>query len=1332
MKYILHTHLLSFLLLLCTSEIAAQNVRLPYAKEYRSGELSSNLVNKIVQDSYGFIWMATEYGLNKFDGVRFTHYLHNENDTTSLLANNVRTMMLDSKNTLWVGSNKGLQYYLPDEDGFRNIAFPEGEMPHITCITELFTGEIWVATSGWGIFSIDRTHCTAQYLEEVTRQTSDFVGTIYEDRQHYIWLGVNEKGLVRIDPKTNRSVSFRVPKIPHNNITGFVEDNDGKLYVGTSPAVCVFDRGSQTFRYVPVYGHSGISVSNLVLSSKGIVYVSTDGQGLKYIDPHTQTIMPATETQTPLYHRTVRIPALAEDRDQNLWLGCFQKGVWMIPNEPTQFDFLHVLEMNNQMSNNLTSVLKDSEGYIWCSMDGGILKMTSHGEVLEGFNSRRYFTGLYEGSDRTIWATEYYGRGLVVIDRNTGKEHNLHVPFRGYMKTLVEGPDKQLYISTFGTGMVRYNPKTGAVRKYDMKQTDSVRGRLDNDWVNTLLCDSEGLIWMGHYKGISCYDPGKDCFLEIRNKEFLSKQICLSLKESFDGNIWIGTYNGLFCLNKKTDEIRRYTTEDGLSNNVICGLAQDRDGNIWCSTFKGINQLKVKEGRVINYYTGNGLVDKIYNRGVYFQDEAGVVYFGGNNGLTSFSPEEITIPTYNNEVLVTNVYIHNQSINRNSLSGRKHVVCSGILNSKEFRFSYEDNTITFEFSTMDFRDPENICYEYRLKELGSNWNSTLPGISQVTYSYLNPGKYTLEVRASKYGAYTPVKQFTILVSPPWYRSMLAYVLYLCLLAVITLLIVNLIRKRRNEQNNEMKLQFFINISHEIRSPLTLIISPLEKLLKDDFDASTMKVLQGMYRNASRILGLVNQLLDVRKFDKGLLKLQYSETDMVGFIRELFHVFEYQSAKRNIRFVFEHGMEQLPAWIDRNNFDKILMNLLSNAFKYTRDGGEIIVSLNSGVDSESRGVLHYYFEVKITDSGIGLGEDKPEKVFERFYQGTRQDSFATIGSGIGLNLAQKLVHLHAGTITAANRKDMQGSCFTVRIPLGKEHLKKEDFARQVSEARPMLGQELFVQEPDERVANRRTNAKVLIIDDEAEIRNYLEQELGSTYKILTAINGVEGMQLAVSRLPDLIISDVKMPQMDGLGLVKKLKDNHNTSHIPIILLTSRTEHEDRILGLDKGADAYLTKPFNVDELLITARNLISSRKMLKGKFSGAQDQEDKVKPVEFKSSNELLIERIMGVINEEIGNPELNVEMLASRIGLSRVQLHRKMKELVGIATSDFIRNIRLKQASILLREKRMDISQVAYAVGFTSQTYFSTAFKKHFGVSPTEYILQSEEESEPM
>ncbi len=1327
MKYILKTHVLPFflLLMLCVPEIGAQNVRLHHVKEYRSGELSSNLVNKIVQDSYGFIWMATEYGLNKFDGVRFTQYLHNENDTTSLLANNIRTLMVDSKQTLWVGSNKGLQYYLPDEDGFRNIAFPEGEMPHITCVFELHTGEIWVATSGWGVFSIDRNNCTAYYLEEVTRQTSDFVGHIYEDRQHYIWLGVNEKGLVRIDPKTNRSVNFRVPQIPHNNITGFAEDNDGQLYIGTSPAICMFDRNTQTFRYIPVYGHPGISVSNLVLSRKGIIYVSTDGQGLKYIDPHTQTLMPATETQTPLFHHMARIQALVEDRDQNLWLGCFQKGVSMIPNEPTQFDFLQVLEKRNQTNNNLTSVMKDSDGCVWCSMDRGILKMNSNGEVQENFNSSHYYTNLYEGSDRTIWATEYYGRGLISIDRNTGKEQDHHVPYRGYMKTLVEGQDKELYISTFGTGIVRYNPKTGAVRQYDMKQTDSVRGRLDNDWVNTLLCDSEGLIWMGHYKGISCYDPKKDSFIEIRNKEFLSKQICLSLKESFDGQIWIGTYNGLFCLNKKTHEIRRYTTEDGLSNDVICGLAQDRNGNIWCSTFKGINQLKVKEGRIINYYTGNGLVDKIYNRGVYFQDEAGVIYFGGNNGITSFSPEEITIPTYNNEVLVTNVYIHNQSINRNSLSGRKQIVSSGILNSKEFRFSYEDNTVAFEFSTMDFRDPENICFEYRLKELGSTWSSTLPGISQVTYNYLNPGKYTLEVRASKYGAYTPVKQVSIIISPPWYRSMLAYILYLCILAAIAVLVVNLIRKRRNEQINEMKLQSFINISHEIRSPLTLIISPLEKLLKDDFDASTTKALQGIHRNANRILGLVNQLLDVRKFDKGLLKLQYSETDMVGFIHELFHVFEYQSVKRNIRFVFEHGMEQLPAWIDRSNFDKILMNLLSNAFKYTPDGGEIIVSLNSGVDSESWGALHHYFEVKVTDSGIGLDEDKPEKIFERFYQGNRQESFTTIGSGIGLNLAQKLVHLHAGTIVAANRKDTQGSCFTVRIPLGKEHLKKEDFAKQVSEIRPALLQEMYMQEPEEKATKRKTNAKVLIIDDEAEIRNYLEQELGGTYKTFTAINGAEGAQLAASRLPDLIISDVKMPQMDGFGLVKKLKDNHNTSHIPVILLTSRTEHEDRIQGLGKGADAYLTKPFNIDELLITVHNLISNRKILKGKFSGAQDQEDKVKPVEFKSSNELLMERIMTVINEEMGNPELNVELLVSKIGLSRVQLHRKMKELTGISTGDFIRNIRLNQAASLLREKRMDISQVAYAVGFVNQAHFSSAFKKYFGVSPTDYIAQN-------
>lgn len=1321
------THL-SVLILVCFffGKTFAQNDRLYGAGEYSSEALTSNLITQMTQDNYGYIWIATDYGLNKFDGIRFTQYLHNEKDSTSLLSNNVRTLLLDKDSTLWVGTNEGLQYYLPHENCFRTIIFPEHISPHITCIRQFRNGDIWVSTSGWGIFAVDKKEGTAILLEHITALTGDFSGYIYQDRQLNTWISINDRGIMKINPHTEEYTYYSKPDIPHNNIIGMKEDPENHLYLATSTGVSRYDQSQDKFVELAM-DISGISVTDIFVTRKGTVYIATDGLGLKYIDAEKQKLLSIINERSVYNYKGTRINALIEDWDQNLWLGCFLKGILMIPNEQTQFDFQRIFDKEHQLGSTLNFIYKDRKNYLWVGTNQeGVIQFNNRRQVVNRFMGSMDIISLYEDSDNTVWIGSYH-QGLGTLNRETGKMRFLNISPKGYMKAMVEGKDKHLYISTFGYGFISYDIQTGKWEKHDMRQEDPVKGRLTNNWINKMICDADGWIWMGHYKGVSCYDPAEKRYINGKYNDLLASQICISLMEGKEGEIWAGTYNGLFRINKHTGEMIRYTTDNGLSSNVICGLAQDEKGNIWCSTFNGINQIKTEEDRIVNYYIGNGLVEKIYNRGVYFQQGNGTIYFGGNNGITSFLPFESQTPRYEHRVTTTNVFVNNQSVNTRTLSAGKPIIRTGLSDAEEYRFSYEDNTFTFEFSTMDFRSPENIYYEYRIMEFGNEWSATLPGINRITYNHMNPGTYTLLVRACKYGSYTPERQIRIIVSPPWYKTTLAYLVYLTIILCIGFLIVNLIRRNRNEKINEAKLQFFINISHEIRSPLTLIINPMEKLLKDDFDSKTMKTLQVMHRNSIRILGLVNQLLDARRIDKGQMKMNYSETDMDIFIKELMDVFEYQATKRNIRLEFQNRTDNPLAWVDRNNFDKILMNLLSNAFKFTPDGGEITVILETGTDNSAWGPLRNYLEIRVIDSGIGLEESEKQKIFERFYQGHNQETFTTIGSGIGLNLTQKLVQLHQGSITAINRTDAKGSCFTVRIPLGKDHIKKENFRGKESVNRSR--QEVFLPETTEKekAGKRKTNYKVLVIDDEPEIRDYLKLELKDIYKVITAANGMEGFKMAVSELPDVILSDVMMPEMDGFKLVNKLKSNTNVSHIPVILLTSKTEHEDRINALEKGADTYLTKPFNTEELLITLSNLIASRKMLKTKFSGAQDQTDKMKTIAFKSSDEILMERVMAQVNEHIGNPEFNVEILASNVGLSRVQLHRKLKELTGLSSADFVRNIRLKQAGTLLTEKKMNITQVAYAVGFTNPTHFSTLFKKFYGVSPKDFITQNKE-----
>jgi signal transduction histidine kinase/ligand-binding sensor domain-containing protein/DNA-binding response OmpR family regulator len=1292
-----------------------------------SGGISCTLINDMCQDARGFVWIATEYGLNKFDGAGFTQYLHKGSDPASLDGNNVRRLTLDDDGkTIWVGSNIGLQSLNTETEQFRTVMFSDISKPHVTDVKKLPSGHLWISTSGRGLYELKKGAWEAQPVEEINALFErDFFSRMHRDIHNNIWIGINDYGLMRVDSETKKVRIFHEFSFPGSMISDMVEDKNGRLYVSTATSVFVFDHVTE--RFIPIESEEKLLIRQMLPDHNGHILIGTDGQGLHRIDVENRKFYPVENESLSFNFHTARIHTLMEDRDKNLWMGCFQKGILVMPHESTQFDFWGISGKEYKLGGAVTSICKDAEGNVWCSIDNeGVFHFNNQGKLMRHYPQPQATVKIFEDSRQTLWLSTY-DKKLARMDKHTGQCDYLPIAPDGYIKVIAEDKAGNLYFSTFGSGFIRYHLPTGKWDRFEMGEMPADKGSVTNRWINAMICDSEGLVWFGHYTGVSCYDPQTGRFLKTGFEDALAYQICLSLMEDRAGNIWLGTYNGVFCLNRQTHTVQNYTTENGLSSNVICGLTEDENGDIWCSTFQGINQIKVNEARIITYYTGNGLVDQMYNRGVYLRDSEGLIYFGGNTGITLFSPQNITNKHYERNVTLTHVYLHNQPVDIHTLSAGKPVLDGSLPNTKKFHFSYEDNTFTFQFSTMDYGNPENIYYEYRLKELSAQWSFTQPGVNRITYNHLSPGKYTLEVRACKYGSYSPVEQLSLHISPPWYRRNWAYMVYGLLFLFVGTLIVYLVNKNRKELLNEAKLRFFIDISHEIRSPMTLLISPLEKLMKENHDADTKRTLERMYRNAKRILGLINQLLDIRKIDKGQMIIKCNETDLVGFIEELFDVFEDQASRRRIKFTFEHHMEQLPVWIDRNNFDKILMNLLSNAFTYTPDGGAITILLTSGIDDSIGGPLRHYAEIRIVDTGTGIDEDKIKKIFKRFYQAQNEPTFGTMGSGIGLNLSRTLIELHQGVVHASNRKDAQGSSFCIRIPLGKAHLKKENLATTQPLLRVALQQASFVQPslPQKKLVRSKTNYKILVVDDEDELCDFLQQELKETYKVLTARNGNEGMQIALSQMPYLIISDVVMPGMDGFTFVKKLKSNANTSHIPIILLSSKAAHEDRMTGLDKGADAYLTKPFNVEELSLLISNLINSRRILKGKFSGAQDGQQKVKPLDLKSADEMLMERIMHIINDNINNLELNVGMLATEVGLSRSQLHRKLKELTGIPAGDFIRNIRLKQAAELLKGRKMNVSQVAYTVGFANQTHFSTTFKKFYGISPVEYMTQS-------
>ena len=713
----------------------------------------------------------------------------------------------------------------------------------------------------------------------------------------------------------------------------------------------------------------------------------------------------------------------------------------------------------------------------------------------------------------------------------------------------------------------------------------------------------------------------------------------------------------------------------------------------------GLLQYDVKKNEYVGHVSGNGLITKEYINCVGLHTDDDLICFATNDGLTTFRPKDVK----SGRTDLADVQLTGFTI-----SGRES---RPVVSMDHFQVSYMETELTLEFSLLDFDNPRGIVFEYCVGN--GAWVRNPQGINVILLSHLQPGSYPIQVRARVGDLCSNIKTITIEVTPPWYRTTWAYVLYFIALAALLGFFIYAYRRRANRQMDEEKMKFLINATHDIRSPLTIILSALKKIkserlrVGDDQSAMSNPAVDTIEHNAQRILNLVNQILDVRKIDKQQMQLHCQQTDIVAFTEGVCRMFDFPAKERNIRFTFDHeGLERLEAWIDRTQFDKVISNLLSNAFKYSNDGGEVTVSLKRIADQNGDGNL----ELAVSDNGAGIDEDSLKHIFDRFYQGSNSRRMHINGTGIGLNLCKMIVTMHHGTIEAQNRADDKGAIFTVRLPLGKDHLKPEEM-----ESRTEIVQV-------NRAKTSSSKYRVLIVDDDLEMARYVSTELGRYYQFGICPNGKEGLKELLTNEYDVVVSDVMMPEMDGFTMLRMIKTNINISHIPVIMLTSKADVANRLEGLERGADSFLAKPFDMEELHMVIENLVQSRLRLKGKYSGAQQaQADKVDQPEVRGNDEVLMERIMKAINKNISDSDFNVERLTQEVGISRVQLHRKMKEMTGISTSEFIRNIRLEQAARLLKEQKINVTQVAYTVGFSNLAHFSTIFRKHFGVAPSEY-----------
>lgn len=1262
---------------------------------YTSNDLSSSLIRCIIQDKYGFIWVGTNYGLNRFDGYNFSTYLCNPADTTTIQDNGIVQLYPYSKEFLFVATNRGLYKYSYLTNSFQHIVLEKNdEKIRISSLIEDRKHNLLIGTSGYGAYRLDMTTGKVTRLSRKSANSvDDFFGMLFFDDEGYLWQANHTKVLrkYKYDGRSIRLVSVYEPKDLFGIRKLYAADKKG-FFVAHTGGIMRYDYASHRFsRYdFDFSAHQGAGyISAVTLDKYGNLWLGTSGDGTFKIPHGSRKAYRVELNNQSFIFDNAHISDLLIDRDGNQWYGCYMKGLFLSNNDKNVFHPVSLDELGAGMET-ISSVVGVADGLM-------LFAVKNHGLYL--LDEKTGNTKLLQSPAGPIKVYSDFRKKVYVYGRDGIYEYDwkhqtyrLLLPANGLsLDGMQVDAAGNIYFASPGNGLYVWNRKSGKMTQYLMDDKRPHK-TICNNWISEIRLDSRGWLWCATANGVSCMDTKTGYFDIILSRSLLEGKTCYSTLELSDGKIAIATEMGLYLYDRKKQQTTPWPHSESISGLRIYSLKKDAKGNLWMSTAQGIWCYDSKAKSFFSFEKGNGLLTKEYLAGVVGSTSDGVICYGNSEGLTYFRPSQVK----NYDEKTSAIYL------------------SGVLLDGKMAPFIGDNlsvpsdfkSIVLSFSQLDYQSVGNIVFQYRIN--GGKWISNAAGDNSFNFTGLSHGHYRIEVRTYCNGKYSTYKKVINLdVLAPWFLTVWAKLIYLFLILGLTAAAIIVFLRKKKRDMEEAKMQFLINATHDIRSPLTLIMEPLKKLKERLGNAEEYQAdIDTIDRNAQRLLTLVNQILDKRRLDKHQMKLSCRETNLVEFSQGLVSLFTYNANLRGINIRLEIPETPVNAWIDRNKLDKAIANLLSNAFKYTPNGGEIIFR----IEKQDKKVLLY-----VIDSGKGLGKnDDAKTLFERFYQGKNSADMHLGGSGIGLNLCRSIVRLHGGAVYAHNREDgKSGACFIIELPLGKEHLKNNQIYSDNGKTK----------KKQQRDAASR-NCKILLVDDDIEICRYLKSELSDWYRFVICNNGKEALNQLFSDDFDLVISDVVMPEMDGITLLKNIKGNANISHVPVIMLTSKSEISDRLEGIKLGADAYLAKPFSLEELHLTIDNLIDNVRRLKGKFSGALKQDDKVEKIEVKGNDEELMERIMKVVNENMSDSDFNVEKMCDEVGVSRTQLHRKLKEMTGVPTSEFLRNIRLNEAARLIRERKINITQVSYMVGFANNSHFSTAFKKYFGMSPTEYAAK--------
>ncbi|WP_321332266.1 two-component regulator propeller domain-containing protein [uncultured Bacteroides sp.] len=1380
----LSLYVFTYFLLVCVPSANAQDNYMFKRLEAKDG-LSHSQVNYIFKDSRGFMWFATAGGLNRFDGYNYKVYRHQEKEPWSLPDNYVDNIQEDSEGNLWIHRGTGYVIYDVRKEIFVQdmVAVVKkyglDEVPAVVHVDK--RKNLWFYVPGLGGFQYQAVNKRLIAYPQKGKQglSAGMVTDIHECKAGALYLFNN--GLLECVDRNTGKVIKREDYIPRHT-PGFRSDKYA-LFVDAENDYWVYSKGaSGVWTFHPQQGQWAFFDNNVNsvpyrLSSNvvqaiaedvhGRIWLGTDHGGIDIIDKKNKKLINLQNDisdERSLSHNSIN--CIYCDDMNLIWVGTYKKGISYYSESIFKFGVEHLsyFKQIKNFDSDITFLAEGDNGNLWVGTNGsglicmnrltGKKQLYEHNPGVASSLSNDVIVSLCAATDGKLWIGTYLGgmdcfdgKRFVHYQHNPGDSNSLA---SNNVWSIVEDKKGLLWIGTLGAGVQSFNPATGVFVTYSGSRY------LSSDYVSSLYMGKNDVLYIGTAVGITLYHEDTGRFEQLTgNRAGTQRFSSMNVNQVYEdsrGLLWVGTRDGLNVFDQKKDRVLAMRKTDGLADDIICGIIEDNNKNMWVTTVNGVSNVLVnadpKTGNYSfsysNYDELDGLQGKEFNIRSMAKTSGGEILMGGVSGFNFFDPNAIKYNKILPKVVFTGLTLFNEEVKIDSVYRGNRILTEALSRTKKITLEYRQNVFSISFSGMNYILPEKVKYAYMLEGFNSDWLVVEGNTHRVTYTNLAPGTYTFKVKAANSDGYwnEEAAMLTIVIRPPFWLSLWAYIVYVVLLigalAFARLLVLRSERNKfrlkqveleaeRKHELDDMKLRFFTNISHEFRTPLTLILAPMDGLIKSIENEDYRQKLVLMKRNAVRLLNLVNELLDFRRSDVKGNQLNLSKEDIISCLKMTCQSFAELSDKKNIHLTFSTSVEKLTMEFDEEKLNKIMMNLLSNAFKFTDAEGKVDVTVGLLPANDDRSAS---LEVKVADTGLGIKDEDKERVFERFYQVQHGDAHDFGGSGIGLHLVKEFVLLHHGDVYVCDNRE-KGSVFVFILPLTYTLSEQEVemiAASKESKETIMEGDEGSSAELEEisRTGERKEIPLILLVDDNNDFRSFMKESLKGQYRIREVENGKIAWRKIAELQPDLIISDVMMPEMDGYELCSLVKNDVRTSHIPLILLTARTAEAHKLEGLETGADDYITKPFNFDILSLRIKKLLEIREMRREKFSRQIDPEPS--EITITPLDEKLIRKAILYVENNISRSELSVEELSRELGMSRVHLYKKLMHITGKSPVEFIRVLRLKRAAQLLRESQLNVSEIAYEVGFNNPKYFSKYFREEFGMLPSAYMVEMKKE----